>query len=107
MAFARVENNSDCQVMPLVHRSVLPIHPMQNDFYEIPVLNSWLVSLLPCQFSITVEEIVFIIKPVLLGAPLVLMRSINDTVLLNGSGCFEIPIKPVFTFILSIKKFFT
>lgn len=82
---------------------------MQDHFSEIPVVNSWLVylvvSLLSCQFSITVKKIFFIIKPILLCAPLVLMEV--DTLLFNGSGCFEIHVKPVFTFILSIKKIFT
>lgn len=75
--FCKVENSSGCQVMQVVHRSGLPVCPMRNHFSEIPFLNSFftylIVSLLSCYFSIAVEEIVFIINPVLLGAPLVLM----------------------------------
>lgn len=80
---------------------------MQNHFSEIPLLNplfTYLIaSLLSCQFSITVEEIVFIINPILLGAPLVLMR--GDVMLVNGSGYFEICTKPLFTFAILLFYF--
>lgn len=61
----------------LLNGSVQPISPVQGHFSEIPVANTlftYLIgSLLSCQFSLTAGEIVFIINPVLLEAPLVLM----------------------------------
>lgn len=61
----------------LLSGSVLPISPVQGHFSEIPVANTlftYLIGgLLSCQFSLTAGKRVFIINPVLLDAPLVLM----------------------------------